>query len=64
MLTIHMSQAAFRELLCLLADTFTVDEVRRWIPDLPDGNRIVAVLPGGPVSPAGFFYQAADILSR
>lgn len=59
-----MNQAAIRDLLDLLPLIFTPEDLRQWIPDLPDGTRIVNALPGGAVAPANYFFAAVDTFRR
>jgi hypothetical protein len=59
-----MNQAAVRALLELLPRIFSPEELRQWIPDLPDGDRITAILPGGIVGPAQLFFAAVDTFKR
>jgi hypothetical protein len=59
-----MNQAAILALTKLLPQIFTPDTLRAWLPNIPDGERIVSNLPGGVVSPDHFFFSAVDILRR
>lgn len=58
------NQEAIRELLDLLPQIFDPDGLRRWLPSVPDGDRIAHNLPGGHVPPSQLFFAAADIFRR
>jgi hypothetical protein len=59
-----MSQDSIVALTAILPQIFSPEELRAWLPRIPDGDRIVGNLPGGTAASSHLFYSAVDILRR